>query len=257
MTNKTIKSLPFWETVGRSFKYVLKNRKLLLALLPVIVVLTVAQVVLKFPIMCVYGESFCVQSYANTISNVLLVIASVGIIINYCRSIICKEKADYTSPKFFKRMVFYIMWSFLLTFVVGIPIAIFIIIMSSFGVDANALLILSMFLFFVLGTALAPIIVAFPALAVDDYKLIKLSKLFAIAKGNKMQIFFGQFVIMIPYMILSKMFVYLYAIIGVNNYVVNLLFVFITLFLGIIDASFKGAFFAHIYQFLKYYDKKK
>jgi hypothetical protein len=62
---------------------------------------------------------------------------------------------------------------------------------------------------------------------------------------------------MIPYMILSKMFAYIYFLIGVNNYVVNLCFVIITLFMGLIDASFKGAFFAHIYQFLKYYDKDK
>ena len=125
------------------------------------------------------------------------------------------------------------------------------------GVDQNTVLLLSLFLFFVIGTILAPFIIAFPALSVDDYKVVKISKLFHMAKGNKMAIFFGQFVVMIPYILLSKMFAYIYTLVGVNNYALNLFFVLITVCLAVLDASFKGAFFAHIYQFLKYYDKDK
>jgi hypothetical protein len=152
-------------------------------------------------------------------------------------------------------MALYVLWSFMMTFVLGLPIAIFILLLSLASVDANTLMLLAMFMFFLLGTVFAPLIVGFPAIAVDNYKLINLSKLFKLAKGNKMSIFFGQFVVMFPYMILSKMFIYLYALFGVNSYVINLCFVVITLCMGLIDASFKGAFFAHIYQFLKYYDK--
>lgn len=257
MPKKEIKKLPFWETVGRSFKYVLKNRKLLLALLPVVAVLTVAQMVFSMPLMCSYNEKFCIQNWQTAVSGIILVLFAVGIIINYCRSIICKETVDYISLKFFKRLAFYILWSFALTFAIGIPLAIFIMILSLMGVDANTSLLLATIMFFVLGTILAPLLVGFPALAVDDYKLINLSKLFSLAKGNKISIFFGQFVIMFPYMILSKMFMYIYILLDVNNYAVNLFFVVVTIFLGLIDASFKGAFFAHVYQFLKYYDKDK
>ena len=257
MCNKDIKKLPFWETVGRSFKYVLKNKKLLMALLPVVAVLTVIQLVLKTPIMCAYNESFCVANWQNTLSGIILVLTAVGIIINYCRSIVCKEAVDFTSLKFVKRAGFYILWSVLLTFVVGIPVAIAIIILSVAAIEANMLLLISMCIFFIIGTLLAPMIIAFPALAVDDYKLINLPKLFNICKGNKMAVFFGQFVIMFPYLLLSKMFVYIYALIGANNFVVNACFVIITLAMAVLDASFRGAFFAHIYQFLKYYDKDK
>ena len=257
MCNKDIKKLPFWETVGRSFKYVLKNKKLLLALLPVVAVLTVIQIVLKTPVMCVYNEGFCSSNWQNTLSGLTLVITAVGIIINYCRSIVCKETVDFTSLKFLKRAGFYILWSFLLTFVIGIPVVIAIIILSITGADVNILLLTSMCLFFIVGTALAPLIIALPALAVDDYKLINLSKLFNLCKGNKMAIFFGQFVIMFPYMLLSKMFVYIYALIGANSFAVNICFAVITLLMLAIDASFRGAFFAHIYQFLKYYNKDK
>ena len=177
--------------------------------------------------MCSYNENFCTQGWQNTVSAIAFVIVAVGIIINYCRSIICKETVDFVSVKFFKRMAFYIIWSFLLTFVVGIPVAIFIMIMSFTGIDTNTILLLSLFLFFVFGVFLAPLIVALPALAVEDYKIVKISKLFALAKGNKMSIFFGQFVVMVPYMLLSKMFMYLYAFSGVNSYVMNLCFVFV------------------------------
>ncbi len=257
MCNKDIKKLPFWETVGRSFKYVLKNRKLLITLLPVVAVLAVIQLILKAPIMCAYNESFCENSWQNTLNGLILVLTAVGIIINYCRSIVCKEKVDFKSLNFFKRAGFYILWSFLMTFIIGIPIAIVITILSITGVDINILLLTSMCLFFILGTSLAPLILAFPALAVDDYNLINLSKLFNMCRGNKMAIFFGQFVIMFPYMLLSKMFVYIYALIGANNFVINACFVIITLLMAVLDASFRGAFFAHIYQFLKYYDKQK
>lgn len=257
MTSKAIKPLPFWETIGRSFKYVLKNKKLQLALLPVVGGLFLLQIVLKLPFMCSYNESFCTESWRASLSAIVSVIIAVGIIINYCRSIICKEYVEFTSAKFFKRMSFYILWSFLLTFIIGIPVAVFIIIVSLTGLDTNIIMLLSLFLFFGLGVALAPLMVAFPALAVDDYKIIKISKLFALAKGNKMSIFFGQFLVMTPYMLLSKMFAYLYIFIGVNSYVMNLCFVFVTICLAVLDASFKGAFFAHVYQFLKYYDKDK
>ena len=257
MSNKIIKLLPFWETVGRSFKYVLKNKKLLLTLLPIVGLLAVIQVFFKLPLMCSYNEKLCVANWQHTASALILVITAVGIIINYCRSIICKETVDYTSPKFFKRLGFYIMWSVMLTFVIGIPLSLIIMIVSMTAISGNGVLAISLLLFFVFGVVFAPLIVAFPALAVDDYKKIKLSKLFSLAKGNKMSIFFGQVVVMVPYIIVSKALIYIYTVMATSNYAVNLIFVILTIMIGLLDAGFKGAFFAHIYQFLKYYDKEK
>lgn len=257
MSNKNIKQLPFWETVARSFKYVLKNRQLLKILLLIAAILTVVQVILKTPIMCVYNESFCKDSWQNTFSGFIMVLTAVGIIINYCRSIVCKDVIEFTSLKFLKRMGLYLLWSVLMTFVVGAPITAAIIILSILGLSSKTILLVSVFLFFVFGVLFAPLIVSFPALAVDDYKIINLAKLFKITKGNKMAVFFGQFVIMFPYMLLSKAFIYIYTLIGVNNLALNSCFVFLTSFFVLIDASFRGAFFAHIYQFLKYYDKDK
>ena len=201
MTDKIVKLLPFWETVGRSFKYVLKNKKLLIALLPVLAVLVVWQIAFGLPFMCSYSESFCLQNWQHTISTVFLMLVVVGIIINYCRSIICKETVDFISLKFFKRMLLYILWSVFLTFLVSIPLALIISILLAFGVDTNIVLIVSLFSFFALGTFFAPLIIALPALSVDDYKFTKISKLFQLVKGNKMSIFFGQFVVMIPYLL--------------------------------------------------------
>ena len=257
MCNENIKKLPFWETIGRSFKYVLKNNRLLLALLPVVVGLTVIQALIGMPIMCAYNESFCTEGWQQTVSSAILVLVAVGVIISYCRSIICKENVEVISLKFLKRVVLYILWSMILTFVIGIPMALLIVILSLTGVATNILLLVTSLAFLLLGVVFAPLVVAFPALAVDDYKIVKISKLFSLAKGNKMSIFFGQLAIMVPYLILSNTFIYTYIFIGVNHYVVNLLFVMITAFLSVLDVSFRGAFFAHIYQFLKYYDKDK
>jgi hypothetical protein len=257
MQDKEIKKLPFWETIGRSFKYVLKNNKLLLLLLPITAVVVIIQALVGFPLMCAYNNNFCVEGWQNVLSNIVLVLVAVGIIINYCRSIICKENADITSLKFFKRMMLYVLWSFALTFVVGIPVAMVIVILSIIGMSATGILALTLFAFIVLGVFFAPLIVAFPALAVDDNKIIRPSKLYAMAKGNKMSIFFGQLVIMIPYVVLSNTFIYVYLLLGINNIVMSLLFVFVAILLSLLDASFRGAYFAHIYQFLKYYDQDK
>ena len=258
MENQEIKKLPFWDTVARSFKYVLKNRALLVGILPVIAALSVLQILIGMPFMCSINETTCDGGWGQMVTLLTIILASVGIIINYCRAIIAKAEVDFVSLKFWKKMGLYLIASFILSVMILIPIMVGIFLMS-FAFDPNALISLTTSLTLLISIAtsiaIAPLFLVFPAIAVEDFKIIRWSKLFQMAKGNHNAIFWAQFVIMMPYWLVSRMWTSLYGIIGLDNYVINLIFVVGGIALGIIDASFKGAFFAHIYQFFKFYDK--
>ncbi len=259
MENNTINNkLPFWDTVARSFKYVFKNKSLLRGILPLVAALSVLQIFLGLPFMCSVSGADCGTGWANTVTLLTIILASVGVIINYCRSIICKAEIDFVSLAFWKRMGLYLVASFVMSVIILLPTLVGIFIMS-FIFDPNSLLSLTasltMLITIAVSITIAPLFLVFPAIAVEDFKIIRWSKLFALAKGNHNAIFWAQFVIMIPYWLVSRMWTALFVVIGIDNYVVNLIFVIGGIFFGIIDACFKGAFFAHLYQFFKFYDK--
>ncbi len=259
MENQTINRLPFWETIARSFKYVFKNKFLLKALLPAIGSLVVLQILLDLPVACSVSKQACQNDWKQNLTLISIVLVSIGIIINYCRAIVCKADVDFMSLKFWKQMGFYIIATIILSVIILAPAFLGIIatvsLFNSIGLPnvASAAAILVPFISCIY---FAPLFLVFPAIAVEDKELFSLFKLFSITKGNRNAIFWAQFVIMIPYWLVSTMVSELYVFIGSDNYAVKLTFAFIMLALGMIDACFKGAFFAHIYQFFKFYDKK-
>lgn len=259
MENQIIK-MPFWETIGRSFKYVFKNRALLLAILPVIGVLAILQILLGLPLLCSFKPESCTNDWRQLITIISLLLASIGIILNYSRTIICKANVDFTSLKFWKQMGLYLIASIGLSIIITVPsiLAIVAAVSLFYAIQlpyfAAASIIIIPFIFFIV---FAPLFLVFPAIAAEDYKMINWKKLFTMAKGNHNAIFWAEFIIMIPYWLVFAMCASIYQMMGINNYVINLIFVLIGLSLGIIDACFKGAFFAHIYQFFKFYDKNK
>ncbi len=256
MNNKEIKKLPFWETIGRSFKYVFKNTDLIKAILPVIGVLVVVQIIFNFPMMCSVGLSNqCSNGMANDVHILITALAACGIIINYCRSIVCKADVDYTSRNFFKRLGFYFVASICLSVLIGIPTFAITVLGAVIGLNEIALQLLVYATFLGLGIFFAPILMVFPAISVDDYKIINWNKLYSLVKGNHGAVFWGQLLIMVPYWILYRTITELYLLINATGWVAN--FIFITMFiaLAIMDACIKGAFFAHIYQYFKFYDK--
>ena len=214
MENNTINNkLPFWDTVARSFKYVFKNKSLLRGILPLVAALSVLQIFLGLPFMCSVSGADCGTGWANTVTLLTIVLASVGVIINYCRSIICKAEIDFVSLAFWKRMGLYLVASFVMSVIILLPTLVGIFIMS-FIFDPNSLLSLTasltMLITIAVSITIAPLFLVFPAIAVEDFKIIRWSKLFALAKGNHNAIFWAQFVIMIPYWLVSRMWTALF-----------------------------------------------
>lgn len=259
METQELHKLPFWETVGRSFKYVFKNKALIKAVLPVVGALAILQIIIGLPLLCSFTGNNCAMDASRIITLSSLLIASVGIIINYCRTIICKVEVDFISFKFWKRLLSYLLASFVLSFVILVPsfVCIFGVAVFFNAVGMGDLAVASSVLIpFLFAIVFAPLFMVFPAIAVEDYKILNFKKLFQLVKGNHNAVFWGQFLLMMPYWVLFQAFAALYALIGVDIYAVNLIFVIIGLALGVMDACFKGAFFAHIYQFFKFYENK-
>lgn len=256
MKNQSMHKLPFWETLSRSFKYALKNKQLFLGILPVVFILVLIQITLNLPFACSFGAGQCSTGSGYYLTLLSFAAAAAGIIINYCRSIICKADVDFKSLKFWRRLGLYIAAKIMMLFIVMLPSVVVIMAIAYLSGFSEAILIAGLILVPLLFSILfAPLFLVFPAIAVEDYQLINRKKLFETAKGNYNAIFWSQFVLSIPYWILFKMCIEIYQIIGINNYIVNLLFVIVAMFLAMIDACFKGSYFAHIYQFFKFYNK--
>ncbi len=259
MITSETKKLPFWETVARSFKYVLKNKALLMGILPLIAALVVLQMLIGMPFMCSIDSSKCVEgSWQQNLTLLTVILASVGVIINYCRAIVLKANVDFVSLDFWKKMGLYLIASMVLSVIIVFPIFIGIYLMSFFF-DPNLLIGLTASLTLLISIAVsilvAPLFLVFPAIAAGDYEIIKWKTLFSMAKGNHNAIFWAQFIIMMPYWLIAKMWYSLYVVINADNYIINLIFIAGAIALGMIDAGFKGAFFAHIYQFFKAKEK--
>ena len=260
MENQEIKKLPFWDTVARSFKYVLKNKALLKGILPLAAALIVLQIFIGLPFLCSIDTSACSNDWRQTVTILSVALGAVGVIINYCRAIVCKAEVDFISLRFWKQTGLYFVASLFLSLLVAVPVIICLT-LSAFIFDPqtsiNLLTSISLLASVASAIVFAPLFLILPAIAAEDYQMIRWSKLFAMAKGNHNAIFWAQFIIMIPYWLIAKMWSEIYGFIASDNYVISLIFVAGGLVLGILDASFKGAFFAHIYQFFKFYDKKK
>lgn len=251
---KEINRLPFVETVARSFKYVFKNRELQKAMLPVIAGLFVAQLIFGMPLLCSYSSEYC-QGKWNFLNLLIILVCATGIIINYCRSIICKENSDYISKAFWKRVCLYLLVSFSLSTIIALATMLLVVPVGYISTSETMVVVFTAIITIIISIMLAPIFLIFPAIAVDNKEMINIKKVYAMAKNNFNAIFWGQFVIMIPFWLLNQMAIELYALLGNPNYFMKVLFLALATFLSVIDACFKGAFFAHIYQFFTFYDK--
>ena len=253
MKKSKVDHIPFLETIGRSFKYVFKNKELIKGILPLVFVLIILQVSIGMPFLCSLRGS-CQAGLARNLTVLSIVLGAAGIIINYCHLIICKTEVDLCSLKFWKQMFFYLVASMVLGFVFFICFAV------SLTLSAKILAWFNLSNYVLWGVyvdaavvfiSLSPLLLAFPVIAAEDYKMLLPQRLYKTAKGNFNAIFWGQFSIMVPYWLSFGALKEIYAFLPNNSYIINLIFVSLLVFISMIDACFKGAFFAHIYQFFK------
>ncbi|MBS4774285.1 MAG: hypothetical protein KHX55_08460 [Proteobacteria bacterium] len=62
---------------------------------------------------------------------------------------------------------------------------------------------------------------------------------------------------MVPCGIFILLLNWLYKVIGVDNYLLNEVFIIVVIAVSLADSCLKASFYAHIYQFFKYQEQKK
>lgn len=261
MTKSEKIKLPFIETIKRSFNYVLSDPKLLLCSISIGLVAFIYEVFSGFPLLCSLGVQNCNADTSQSVSNLIIVLVSVAIIINYCRGIILKTSCDFRSLSFVRRIALYILTAIGLYFAIlllgGTASAIISSVFYLFGYSAVSEIFGLIFLIMMMASAiiLAPIYILFAAIAVDDRGL-NLKEAFKITKGNNNKIFWGQIVMMLPCGSLMILLSVLSAYTGAESYMAKLLYCITLLLISFVDSCFKASFFAHIYQYFTFYHNK-
>ncbi len=249
-------NLPFWETVKRSFMFVLKNMKTYLKISAPAFAIVVYEMLCGFPILCNINPESCTPGLAQRGSLALLWIVSFAVTIAFCRVVVLKTPADYFSLAFLKRECKYILYNLLLVAAIMLPafllIAIVAFIGSFLGMTQNSLVTIGMFIPLLLTIYAARLFLVFPGIAVDDAGLT-IQESFRMTKGNANKIFWAQIIMMLPCGFLLVSLSSAYILLKTDNYFVNLIFVLLYMALSFLDSCFKASFYGHIYQYFTFY----
>lgn len=244
--------LPFIAVIKQSFMYFFNNLGLFSRVASLGIVVVLFDMFADFPTLCAVRGTECPQNWQQSVSTLLLLLVSVSAIIMYCRNVVFKTTA-MSWASFVRALLLYIVFSVFLVLIIAVPS---IAVMFLYGVampeaGQHGLMInLLMLVPLLISIAVAPLFLIFPAVAVDD-RSFGIRRVFAIARGNHNRIFWGQFLMMIPCAVVILILNYAYRFIGIDNYLVNELFLIVVIAFSLVDSCLKASFYAHIYQFFK------
>ncbi len=259
--NEKIK-MPFWETLRRTFAYVWNDRKMLLAILPILIAFIILKFVLQQTSSCNPALENC-NNWQELTLSIALIVMNIAIIINYCRKIILKDDPNFTGKRFWKGAVFYFIATMVYFFLILLPLVVLIPLTMLIGSSASAgsigwgLLSLYVIIFaeFVLA---APLLLWFPSIAVEDYKMLSIKKLFRLVKGNHNKLFWGMFVTNIPLFVLLVVIILAAgAFFGADNLRNSNSLWLLGMVVQALNTCLKGSYYAHTYQFFKFVEKKE
>lgn len=255
-------NLPLWETVRRSFAYVVANSVPLVKIsVAWLVLLLVFDMFTGFPSLCSLNSAVCNGGWAQNVSMVALSFSSVAVIVAFIRQIVLHiQYAGFWNLNFGKREIRYILAGFIFIAIIAIPAFLYGVLTGFAGVFYQIDRLIFTQIFFI-GLLVMLIIcsrfyLVFPAVAVDNRE-VSFRKSFAITKGNTNKIFWGQMVIMVPIFVALLILSVIYRAFGSDNYILKMTFSFLMLAVSFIDAGLKAAYFAHIYQYFMYFYQKQ
>jgi len=259
MTNSSEQAvkLPFFETIRRSFLYVMVNFKDFAKLtLPAFAVM-IYEMSTDFQAICSIRPAGCEDSLRNKCSLILLGLVSIALAVVYCRRIILKDVGNFWTPASLRRIVSYLLYNIFLLFMIAFPSYLLIILLSlllsSVALPESFAYVLVLIPVGI-TMLLSRFFLVFPAVTVDDTK-VKLKESFFMTKGNINRIFWGQIVMMLPGMVLLVVLSSVYNIIGSSTYLTNVIFTLLFVALSFFDTCLKSSFYAHIYQYFTFYYK--
>lgn len=263
--NSEIISLPFGETIRRTFLYFFVNFKSAAKISSIWMVIWVYELLVGNPSICNFKATGCQESGFRLISLLLMLMSSVCICISYCRNVILREEYKWFSFRFGNRELHFIGYWIVIAIMTAIPIALIIMfygVVSRLGFVYPAVWMLTaLLLIFGVLIFVSRFYLALPAVAVDN-RNINLEKAFKITRGNANKIFWGGVLVNLLTVIIVLLLSAAYNFITANFvvlpvFVVNAVFVALLLALNFLSSCLKASFYAHFYQYFVYFHNKK
>lgn len=252
-------NLPFFETIKRSFMYVMKHFDVAIKISSIWFLLLVFEMFTGFGSACVLSDQTCESGWKQNVSSIVFSIANIAIITAYIKNIILKTAPKYGQLVIGKIELKYFAFSILFLLMIVIPASLTIVLISFFsGANESSSAFYLLFLAVILAFCIlmARLYLKFPAIAVGNADLA-IKKAFLITKGNAIKLFFGQFVLMLPVVILYFAVTILFATFALDGIVAKFCFVFVLMCLSFLDACLKGSYYAHVYQYFMHFSKEE
>lgn len=248
-------ALPLINILKSTFKFVWQNKKVILPILPVMLIIMAAQMIIRLSPACTADLSSCSGTWYVIVLSIIFSLINIAVTINYCRAANGDTAFDYSSVKFIKRLAIYVVLLLaILLFAIAAMLPMGIV--TLFTQDQliwQTVLYIGLFIF---GILAAPLLLMFPATAMDDYEFLSIQRLFRVAKYNHNALFWGLFLLslscFLPLLGLVMIFVLTSGLIEVRE---QLWILLCSMIIQLIYSSLKGAYYAHIYQFFKHIEK--
>ena len=257
--NKKIR-LPFWETVRRSYMYVIANFGTLCKLAAPAFAIVIYEMCSGFPTIDITnGGNYDEESLSNIVAVVLYLLVSLALSVACCRQIIIKKHGEYMTWEFWRRTFFYILCNLLILLIIAVCVFVTFcvasVVFAMFGAANHRIYVFMAFAFIVFVILGSRFFIALPAAAVGN-KEAGIMAAFRMAKGNANRIFWGHALMVIPGIVLMYAWQFIYAIIGSGNFVSSTIVMVIYFAVSFLDTIFRASYFAHAYQYFIYYQKK-
>ncbi len=252
-------SLPFWETVKRSYAFTFSSMDVVLKICSFWAIIFVYEALMGFPYMCNLSPSGCTTA-KEQVSLVFVSLASISIFIAFCRYIIFKKEPKFFQVSFGKREFVYIGYCLLLVLILLVPAVLgmlgIVFAAKMLSLNENVVPLLALAAFLVLAVFASRLSLIFPAIAADD-KEIRFKKSWELTQGNALKIFFGQILMVLPVYVFFAILAVASMSLGFSGYLIAAVFVLLSLAVGFFSSCLMGSYYSHIYQYFTYFYKKK
>ena len=253
-------TLPLMETIKRSFLYVIKNAKDICKICSVFISLWILNIICGQPMLCNATDKECLTKLLPFSFALLLYLSCVIITVNLIRKIVLKQSYKWFHLYLGKCHFRYIVYNIIIALMVIIPSALILMIVKT--TEAQNLSSLTVAF---LGTAFISTLVGlsifccrlyliYGGAAVNDTEMT-LAKSYMLTEGNMLKICIGQIILTLPTVILTYLASSLYFAFPPTLITQNL-FSLCLIFCYFFEASIKGAYYGHLYQYFTYMHKQ-
>lgn len=255
MNQNKIISLPFWETIKRSFLYPIVNIGVVMKIIGIWFLLLIYEVANGYPTICKLTDEGC-SGISQNIAMLLLSFASISIAVAFSRNVILKTQYDKFTFSFGKKEWKYLGYNLLIILIVAVPSLLLVVLASYlssfFRLDiTNYVFIIPLLVTIVCSR----FYLVLPATAVGN-KSMDLKTSFALTNGNANKIFWGQILLMLPIALILLIISSIFAVIGSDSFIIKFVFVTMVMFLSFFDTCVKAGFYSHIYQYFLFFQDK-